>query len=228
MEGQGNTFNEAEVKEQISLEVRAELNNLGYRILEQDEVGARDLCRLVNRFKNTMIEHDKEVDRINNRYKEEVANSKLKVLEQDYKLDKESLVEDIDKILAEDKERRLAEAQRLQADKDYKATKKEAIEMLCMLKGAGVDITDEIFMDTINPLIEAKDIKSLGIARLLAGNKVNEYIVDKSVDSINNYFNNQELADFGKSAKEFINTGEAELTLRLHMNRFEQILKGGK
>ena len=228
MEEQNKEFNEEQVREQISLEVRNELNNLGYRILEQDEIGARDMTRLVNRFKNAKIDYDKECDRINNRYKEDIANEKIKVLDYDFKLDKASYEEEIDKIIEADQQRRLAEAERLQADKDYKVEKKEAIEMLALLRGAGVEATDEIFMDMITPLIEAKDIKGLQVAKLLAGNATNEWIIDKATDNISDYFANSELAQFGASAKEFINTGEAQLTLSLYMNRFEQMLKGGK
>ena len=228
MENQENTFNEQEVREQISQEVRAELNNMGYRILEQDEVGGRDMCRLVNRFKNAKIDYDKECDRINNRYKEEVAQSKLKIVEEDFKYERQSLCEDIDKILAEDKERRLNEAQKLQADKDYKEAKNEAIKMLCMLKGAGVDIPNELYMDMITPLISAKDLKGLQVAKLLAGSTSNEYIIEKATDNINSYFANSELAEFGKSAKEFINKGEAQLTLSLYMAKFENQLRGGR
>ena len=228
MENQENTFNEQEVKEQISQEVRAELNNMGYRILEADEIGSRDLCRLVNNFKNKLIEHDTEAERIKGRYSDTVAESKLNILEADFRYDKESLAEDIDKIIEQDQQRRLAEAEKLQNTEEYRADKRQAIEMLCMLRGAGVDITDSVFLDTIEPLIEAKDIKGLEVIRLLAGNKVNEYLVDKATDNINNYFNNQELRQFGASAKQFIATGEAELTLSLYMNKFENILRGGK
>ena len=220
-----NTFNEQEVKEQISQEVRAELNNMGYRILEADEIGSRDLCRLVNNFKNKLIEHDTEAERIKGRYSDTVAESKLNVLEQDFRYDKQDFEQQVDKIIEQDQQRRINEAERLQATKDYKADKKEAIEMLCLLRGAGVDITDSVFLDTIEPLIEAKDIKGLEVIRLLAGNKVNEYLVDKATDNINNYFNNEDLRQFGASAKQFINTGEAELTLSLYMNRFEQMLR---
>ena len=223
-----NTFNEQEVKDRISDEVRAELNNMGYRILEADEIGSRDMCRLVNNFKNKLIEHDTEAERIKGRYSDTVAESKLNVLEADFRYDKESLAEDIDKIIEQDQQRRINEAERLQADKEYKATKKESIEMLCLLRGAGVDITDSVFLDTIEPLIEAKDIKSLEVAKLLAGNKVNEYLVEKATDNINAYFNNDELRQFGASAKQFIATGEAELTLSLYMNKFENQLRGGR
>ena len=223
-----NTFNEQEVKERITDEVKAELNNMGYKLLNQEDVGSRDMCRLIGKFKDKLIEYDAEVERINGRYKEEVASSKLAVLEQDFRYDKQDFEQQVDKIIEQDRDRRLAEAERLQATKDYKADKKEAIEMLCLLRGAGVDITDSVFLDTIEPLIEAKDIKGLEVIRLLAGNKVNEYLVDKATDNINNYFNNQELRQFGASAKQFINTGEAELTLSLYMAKFENILRGGK
>ena len=225
MENENQGFNEQEVKEQISQEVRAELNNMGYRILEADEIGSRDLCRLVNNFKNKLIEHDTEAERIKGRYSDTVAESKLNVLEQDFRYDKQDFEQQVDKIIEQDQQRRIAEAERLQATKDYKAGKKEAIEMLCLLRGAGVDITDSVFLDTIEPLIEAKDIKGLEVIRLLAGNKVNEYLVDKATDNINNYFNNQELRQFGDSAKKFIATGESELTLSLHMAKYEAMLR---
>ena len=228
MENQENTFNEQEVKEQISQEVRAELNNMGYRILEADEIGSRDLCRLVNNFKNKLIEHDTEAERIKGRYSDTVAESKLNVLEADFRYDKQDFEQQVDKIIEQDQQRRINEAEKLQNSKEYRTSKKEAVEMLCLLRGAGVDITDSVFLDTIEPLIEAKDIKGLEVIRLLAGNKVNEYLVDKATDNINNYFNNEELRQFGASAKQFINTGEAELTLSLYMNKFENILRGGK
>ena len=228
MENQENTFNEEQVKEQISQEVRAELNNMGYRILEADEIGSRDMCRLVNNFKNKLIEHDTEAERIKGRYSDTVAESKLNVLEADFRYDKESLVGDIDKIIEQDKQRRINEAEKLQNTKDYKADRKECFEMLALLKQSGAEIPDDMFISFINPLVEAKDTKGLEVAKLLAGTDTNQYICDRAVQNIDNYFNNQELQNFGASAKQFIATGEAELTLTLYMNKFENILRGGK
>ena len=222
---QENNFNEQEVKERITDEVKAELNNMGYKLLNQEDVGSRDMVRLVNAYKNKLIDHDKEVDRINNRYKEEVANSKLAILEQDFRYDKQDFEQQVDKIIEQDQQRRLAEAERLQATKEYKADKKEAIELLALLKQAGAEIPDDMFMSFINPLVEAKDTKSIAIAKLLAGTDTNQYICDRAVQNIDNYFNNEDLRQFGASAKQFINTGEAELTLSLYMNRFEQMLR---
>lgn len=220
-----NTFNEQEVKEQISLEVKQELSKMGYKLLNQDEVGGHEMCKLVTSYKNKLIQHDTEVDRIKQRYSEEVAKSKLSVLEMDFKYDKESLAADVDKIIAEDRDRRVMEAERLQADKEYKATRKETFEMLALLKQSNAEIPDDMFISFINPLVEAKDTKSIAIAKLLAGTDTNQYICDRAVQNIDNYFNNQELRSFGDSAKKFIATGEAELTLSLYMNRFEQMLR---
>ena len=223
MENQG--FNEEQARERISDEVRAELNSLGAKILEQDEVGSHEMCKLVTSYKNKLIQHDAEVDRIKQRYSDTVAESKLNVLEADFRYDKESLVGDIDKIIEQDQQRRLAEAEKLQSTKDYKADRKECFEMLALLKGAGAEIPDDMFISFINPLVEAKDTKSIAIAKLLAGTDTNQYICDRATDNINAYFNNQELQNFGASAKQFIATGEAELTLSLYMNRFEQMLR---
>ena len=222
---QENTFNEQEVKEQISLEVKQELSKMGYKLLNQDEVGGRDMVRLINTYKNKLIDHDKEVERINGRYKEEVAKSKLAVLEQDFRYDKQDFEQQIDKIIAEDNQRRLAEAEKLQADKEYKATRKETFEMLALLKQSNAEIPDDMFISFINPLVEAKDTKSIAIAKLLAGTDTNQYICDRAVQNITDYFNNEDLQNFGNSAKQFIATGEAELTLSLYMSRFEEMLR---
>ena len=222
---QENQFNEQEVREKISDEVRAELNNMGYRILEADEVGSRDMCQLINNYKDKLIQHDAEVDRIKQRYSDTVAESKLNVLEADFRYDKESLVGDIDKIIEQDQQRRIAEAERLQATKDYKADRKECFEMLALLKGAGAEIPDDMFISFINPLVEAKDTKGLEVAKLLSSTDTNKYICDKATQTITDYFNNAELQNFGASAKQFITTGEAELTLSLYMNRFEEMLR---
>ena len=226
MENQG--FNEEQARERISDEVRAELNNMGYRILEADEVGSRDMVKVVNAYKDKLIDHDKEVDRIKQRYSDEVAASKLNVLEADFRYDKESFAENIDKIIAEDRERRFAEAEKLQNTKDYKADKKECFEILGLLKQAGAEIPDDMFISFINPLVQAKDTKSIAIAKLLAGTDTNQYICDRATDNINSYFNNQELQNFGASAKQFIATGESQLTLSLYMNKFENQLRGGR
>ena len=223
-----NQFNEQEAREKISEEVRAELNNLGYRLLDQDQVGGHEMCKLVTSYKNKLIDHNAEVDRIKQRYSDEVAKSKLSVLEMDFKYDKESLAGDIDKIIEQDQQRRLAEAEKLQADKEYKATKKESIEMLALLKQAGAEIPDDMFISFINPLVEAKDTKSIAIAKLLAGTDTNQYICDRAVQNINSYFNNDDLKQFGDSAKQFILNNEAELTLSLHMAKYEAMLRGGK
>ena len=222
---QENQFNEQEVKEKISEEVRAELNNMGYRILEADEIGSRDMVNLVEAYKNKLIDYDKECERINGRYKEEVANSKLAVLEQDFRYDKQDFEQQIDKIIAEDNQRRLAEAERLQATKEYRADKKECFEMLALLKNAGAEIPDDMFISFINPLVEAKDTKSIAIAKLLAGTDTNQYICDRATQTITDYFNNQELRQFGDSAKQFILNNEAELTLSLHMAKYEAMLR---
>lgn len=228
MENQENTFNEQEVKERIADEVKAELSSLGYKLLDQDQIGGRDMYRLINNYKNKLIEHDTEAERIKGRYSDTVAESKLNVLEADFRYDKESLVGDIDKIIEQDQQRRLAEAEKLQNTKDYKAERKEAIEMLALLKQAGAEIPDDMFISFITPLVEAKDTKSIAIAKLLAGTDTNQYICDRATQTITDYFNNQELQNFGASAKQFIATGEAELTLSLYMNKFENQLRGGR
>ena len=84
---------------------------------------------------------------------------------------------------------------------------------------------DDMFMSFINPLIEAKDTKGLEVAKLLSSTDTNKYICDRATQTITDYFNNQELQNFGQSAKQFINTGQAELTLSLYMNKFEQMLR---
>lgn len=207
----------ADIKADIVNDVKNEIMNLGYTVIPQGYEGSKDLVKIVDKANQLKVAHEQECERIKQRYSKEVADSKLNVLEVDYKMDMESLVNDIDQVLERDLYFREQAIIELQRAKEYKEAKSEALNTLALLKG--IDVPYETLADIIAPVVEAKDTKGLEIVKLLVGNNTtNVYLVDKAIENINTYKANMELHNFANSAKTFITTGKDEFTLFNYMS----------
>ena len=207
----------SDIKDQLVNDIKDEIMNLGYTIIPQGYEGTKDVANIVNKAHKMKMEYEEECERIKQRYSKEVADSKLNVLEVDYKMDMESLVNDIDQVITKDNKYRLEAITELQRAKEYKEAKAEALNTLALLKG--IDVPHETLVDIIAPLVEAKDGKGLEIVKLLVGNNTaNVYLVDKAIENINTYKANMELHNFADSAKKFITTGKDEFTLYNYMS----------
>ena len=74
------------IKSDIIADVKAEIGNLGYDIVPTGFDGGKEIAGLVKKAQKLKVEHDKEVARIDGRYKKEVADSKKAVLELEQKM----------------------------------------------------------------------------------------------------------------------------------------------
>ena len=90
------------IKNDIIADVKAEIGNLGYDIVPTKFDGGAEISKLVKKAQALKVDHDNEVNRINNRYKKEVAEDKIKVLEADYRYEMQDLASDIDKAVEHD------------------------------------------------------------------------------------------------------------------------------
>ena len=66
------------IKNDIITDVRAEIGNLGYDIVPTKFDGGKEIAGLVKKAQALKVEHDKEVNRIKNRYKDDVAEDKIR------------------------------------------------------------------------------------------------------------------------------------------------------
>ena len=209
------------IKNDIITDVKAEIGNLGYDIVPTKFDGGKTIAEAVKKAQQLKIEHDKEVNRINNRYKKEVAEDKIKVLEADYRYEMQDLASDIDKAVEHDAFARAEEIEQLQNSDTYKAQKLEAMQTIAMLRQCGADIPPDIFTDLIADVVAAKDVRSLELIGLMCGKGMCQAMTEQIIHNIDISNQNKALTQFADSAKQFLSDGEINLTLMAQMKLYE-------
>ena len=119
LDNQEQTTLEA-IKNDIIADVKAEIGNLGYDIVPTKYDGGKTIAGVVKKAQQLKVDYDKEVNRIQNRYKDDIAEGKIKVLEQDMRYEIKSLMEDIDKAVEQDAFARAEEIEQIQNSDTYK------------------------------------------------------------------------------------------------------------
>ena len=210
------------IKDDIIADVRNEIGNLGYDIVPTGYDGGKDIAKLVKKAQQLKIDHDNEVNRINNRYKKEVAEDKIKVLEADYRYEMQDLASDIDKAVEQDAFARAEEIEQIQNSDTYKQQKLEAMQTIAMLRQCGAEIPPDIFTDLIADVVAAKDIRSLELIGLMCGKGMCQAMTEQIIHNIDISNQNKQLTQFADSAKQFLSDGDINLTLMSHMKLYEE------
>ena len=205
-----------DIKTSITQDVMNEISQMGYKIIEDNYNGEVKIADIVDKAQQLRAGFNDICNKVKNRYKDDIATSKINVLEMDLKYDLESLQVAIDEIVEEDRIARLKAIEELQKSDEYKANRKDCLEMLALLKD--IDVPYDIFMDTIKDVVEAKDENTLRIIGLLVGKSAtNTYIVDQALKDISAYKNNEHLKNFSVEAKKYLKTGDISLSLFSYM-----------
>ena len=210
------------IRNDIIADVKAEIGNLGYDIVPTGYDGGKDIAKAVKNAQKLKVEHDNEVNRINNRYKKEVAEDKIKVLDADYRYDMQSLAQDIDKAVEQDAFARAEEIEQLQNSDTYKQQKLEAMQTIAMLRQCNAEIPPEIFTDLIADVVAAKDVRSLELIGLMCGKGMCQAMTEQIIHNVNVSNENKQLTQFADSAKQFLSDGDINLTLMSHMKLYEE------
>lgn len=210
-----------DIKGQMVNDIKQELNTAGYEIIPQGYTGGKDLVALNRKMIELKAEYEQEVAKIKDRYSPKVADEKIKLLEYNYKLDKEELEQEIDNILEKDRISRLDSIDRLQNTEEYQKSKKEALETVALLKQAGVkEIPTEIFLGLAHDVIEAKDSWTLSLLGLMTGG-MNASIVEQIQHNIDQYMENKDLHNFATETRRHIQTGEDSFSLHAYCKAYE-------
>ena len=212
-----------DIKDQLVSDIKHELNTAGYEIIPQGYTGGKDLVALNRKMIELKSEYEQECSKIKDRYSQKVADEKIKLLDYNYKLDRQDLEQEIDNILEKDRMARLDSIDRLQNTEEYQKNKKEALETVALLKQAGVkEIPTEIFLELAHDVIEAKDSWTLSLLGLMAGPRMNAAIVDQIQHNIDQYMANNELKNFATETRKHIQTGEDSFSLHAYCKAYEQ------
>ena len=204
------------IKTSITQDIMDEISQMGYKVIENNYDGTAKVADIVDKAQKLRAAFNDICSKTRNTYKDDVATSKIKVLEMDLKYDLESLEAAIDEIVETDKIARLKAIEELQKSDEYKANRKDCLEMLALLKD--IDVPYDIFMNTIKDVVEAKDESTLRIIQLLVGKSAtNTYIVDQALKDISVYKDNEHLKNFSVEAKKYLKTGDVGLSLFSYM-----------
>ena len=205
-----------DIKTSITQDVMDEISQMGYKVIENNYDGPAKVADIVDKAQQLRAAFNDICSKTRNRYKDDIATSKIKVLEMDLKYDLESLEMAIDEIVETDRIARLKAIEELQKSEEYKVNRKDCLEMMALLKD--VEVPYDIFMDTIKDVVEAKDENTLRIIQLLVGKSAtNTYIVDQALKDISVYKNNEHLKNFSVEAKKYLKTGDISLSLFSYM-----------
>ena len=210
-----------DIKEQMVNDIKQELNTAGYEVIPQGYTGGKDLVALNRKMIELKSEYEQEAAKVRERYSPKVADEKIKLLDYNYKLDRQDLESEIDNILEKDRIAKLDAVDRLQQTEEYQKSKKEALETVALLKQAGVkEIPTEIFLGLTHDIIEAKDNWTLSLLGLMTGG-MNAAIVDQIQHNIDQYMANNELHNFATETRKHIQTGEDSFSLHAYCKEYE-------
>ena len=209
-----------DIKDQLVEEIKQELMTAGFEPVQQHYDGGKDIASLVDKANQLKVAYQEEVAAIRDTYSDKVAADKIKVLEVDHRMDMESLASEIDDIVTKDHQFRDIAMKELVNAEGYKTAKMECFNVLSILQN--VDAGYEVIADVIEPLIAAKDVKSLTIAKLLTKDAASKYYIEKAVDNINAYKSNVELTNFANSARSFILDNKNDFTLHTYMYQYSK------
>ena len=205
-----------EIKTGITQDIVKEISQMGYKIIEDNYDGPGKIADIVDKAQQLRAAFNDECNRIRNRYRDDIATSKINVLEMNLKYDMEDIEKELDEIVETDRVARLKAIEELQKSEEYKVNRKDCLEMMSLLRD--IDVPYDIFMDTIKDVVEAKDEATLRIIQLLVGKSAtNTYIVDQALKDISVYKNNEHLKNFSVEAKKYLKNGDISLSLFSYM-----------
>ena len=202
----------------VRKEIEQLLESRGAKVLNNGYSGGQKVSEIINKFDKTRYIHDQAVAEIRKTYREDVAASKIGILDTDYRLDKEGFIHDLDEIIADDKKYREKRLEALQNTKEYREAKIEVLRVLSLFKG--LELPSDALLGIANPMIEAMDSKSLELCKLLVGEaSINAKILEQVQDEIHSYTENADLQRYVTYTKDYINSDGSDASLSVDMYR---------
>ena len=196
-----------QLKQDIAREVREELLSQNVTVIDDNYNAEQNVVDIINKYN---IEKQNIEDAIAYNYdtyktdKAEVENYCLRMDLQDLKAETLDKLDEVAEKQAFIFEKQVEEAQ---ADPNYAQTKGEVFNILSLLKGCSIPVSQ--LMDIISPMINAYDTRALGIcATLMQDNFSAKYTIDNAISGIEDLRTNSDLNYTIDVMKQYIETGE--------------------
>ena len=209
-----------QLKADIAREVREELLCQNVTVIDDNYNAEQNVVDIINKFNA-----DKQAieDKIKYNYdtfrsdKAEVENYCLRLDLQELKAD---TLAELDKVAEKQAivfEQQVRDAQ---TDPNYAQAKGEALNILALLKGCDIPVSQ--LMDIISPMVNAYDIKALGIcATLLQDNFSASYAIENAIKGIDDLRTNRGLNYAIDTMKQYVTTDEDGLAYFSIMSKYK-------
>lgn len=211
-----------QMKKDVTAQVTDMLKNKGITVIPNDYSAEKEMVEIVEKYQATIKKLDAEMKHNEETYKADIV--KMKNIE--LQLDKNDALYEankkLDDIIKKQEKVQQQKIESLQGAKDYKDNKMEALQMLSLIKDAK-DIPTETLMLLIEPLVNAQDVKTLGIAKvMLQGNALASHTLAQTIDGINIANENRELRNAIDIFKRYLQDGNETLTVFNYMKKFRK------
>ena len=209
-----------QLKADIAREVRQELLSQNIEVIDDNYNAEQNVVDMINKY-NT----DKQAiqDAIKYNYdtykpdKAEVENYCLRLDLQELKTETLDKLDEVAEKQAIVFEQQVRDAQ---ADPNYAQAKGEALNILALLKGCDIPVSQ--LMDIISPMVNAYDTKTLGIcATLLQDNFSAKYTIDSAISGIQDLRTNSNLNYTIDTMKQYVTTNQDGLAYFSIMSKYK-------
>ena len=223
MENSANLNTEQQFKElkaDIAREVRQELLNHNIEVIDDNYNAEQNVVDIINKYNTDKQAIEDTIAYNYDTYKTDKAEVENYCLRMDLQELKAETLDKLDEVAEKQAivfEQKVREAQ---TDQNYAQAKGEALNILALLKGCDIPVSQ--LMDIISPMVNAYDIKALGIcATLLQDNFSASYAIDNAIKGIDNLRTNSELNYAINTMKQYVTTGEDGLAYFSIMSKYK-------
>ena len=208
MEDNLNTDQQFEdLKAQIAQDVRAELLSQNVTIIDDNYNAEQNVVDIITKYNADKQAIEEAIKYNYDTYKQDKAEVENYCLRLDLQELKAETLEALDKVA--EKQAFIFEEQvkAAQADPNYTQAKGEALNILALLKGCEIPVSQ--LMDIISPMVSSYDTRTLGIcATLLQDNFSASYAIQNAISGIEDLRTNSNLNYAIDTMKQYVTTGE--------------------
>lgn len=206
-------LNMEELERKIAEDVMQELEAKGIQVVPSVYDGEKEVLKVIDKFEKQLEEYNKEKERIAGRYAEKVKVEKLAELNEVMMLNRGAAGEELDSIFNKQVHWRQEAIKNKMSNPEYRANRQDVMNTFIALKGTPLEA--DLVAELVSPIAEVKDKTTLRLIQKLVGpDTANGYMLQRTIDTVDNYINDTQLQSFISQAKSYFSTGEQNYTYK--------------
>ena len=218
---ESNIDNEFEtLKQEIARDVREELLNQNIEVIDDNYNAEQNVVDIITKYNADKQAIEEAIKYNYDTYKPDKAEVENYCLRLDLQELKAETLEKLDEVAEKQAFIFEKQVQEAQADPKYAQAKGEALNILALLKGCDIPVSQ--LMDIISPMVSAYDTKALGIcATLLQDNFAAKFAIENAISGIEDLRTNSELNYAVDTMKQYVTTNQDGLAYFSIMSKYK-------